>query len=287
MQKMDELYYQKYGSPPRENPLININTYGKLPIAPVNTSGSVPRSSRQSNIPPLPSSYIEHGDPILEQSTSSMMYPTKDNPLSSPKMDYSLSYSHQLPQSATSRSPNLNPLEKYFSKQELKCFEEYNRYLVMSSPERQKKFYSTLPTSVYKRFNDYLDMESNLKSIGPVGRDSSAASPTYRDRTKQFSSSYSYFDNNESISKEMDDLMSPISNPNYQRSIPNSGNYPSNELPTQSASYYYSRQYDQPKNVVREDYQHYLDDNFDNDYYRHRSTLNPPRERHHSPKRPR
>lgn len=284
---MDDFYYQKYGSPPRENPLTNFNIYGKSPLAPANTSGSISRSNRPSNVPP-PSNYIEHGDPVLDQSTSSMMYSNKDPPLInvSPKIDYPISYPHQLPLSS-SKSPNSNPMEKYFSRQELKIFEEYNRYLVMSSPERQKKFFSTLSGAVYKRFNDYLDMESKLKSVHPVGMDSSAVSPTYRDLPKKFSSSYSsYFDNNESIydNKEIDDLISPVSNSNYQRTIHNSGNYSSHELPTHSASYYYARQYDQPKNA-REDYPHYMNDNFDNDYlnYRHRSNPSISRERQRSP----
>ncbi|OTF70256.1 hypothetical protein BLA29_009912, partial [Euroglyphus maynei] len=70
--------------------------------------------------------------------------------------------------SSSSSAPTTSrTLEKYFTQAELKRFNEYNRFLVMSSPEQQKKFYASLTSVEYKRFNDYLDMESQTKSVPP------------------------------------------------------------------------------------------------------------------------
>ncbi|XP_075678294.1 uncharacterized protein LOC113791673 [Dermatophagoides pteronyssinus] len=65
----------------------------------------------------------------------------------------------------SSASTTSRTLEKYFTQDELKRFNEFNRFLVMSSPEQQKKFYASLTSVEYKRFNDYLDMESQAKSV--------------------------------------------------------------------------------------------------------------------------
>lgn len=57
----------------------------------------------------------------------------------------------------------VSAIEKYFSSEEIKQFSEYNRFLVMSSPGQQKKFYESLTTAEFNRFRDYVDFDRNNK----------------------------------------------------------------------------------------------------------------------------
>lgn len=57
----------------------------------------------------------------------------------------------------------VSALEKYFSSEEIKQFSEYNRFLVMSSPGQQKKFYESLSPAEFNRFRDYVDFDRNNK----------------------------------------------------------------------------------------------------------------------------
>jgi len=93
-------------------------------------------------------------------------------------------------------------LEKYFSSEEIKRFNEYNRYLVMSSPGRQKKFYSTLSSAEFKRFTDFNQFEQSSKSISSKAAPPIPAVPkaptvppspgTYESLNPAFASSYSF-----------------------------------------------------------------------------------------------
>ena len=69
---------------------------------------------------------------------------------------------------STAVSANIQ-LEKYFSSDEIRRFNEYNRFLVMSSPEQQKKFYDSLTSGEYNRFKDFLEFEAKKpKSVTPI-----------------------------------------------------------------------------------------------------------------------
>lgn len=54
-------------------------------------------------------------------------------------------------------------LDKYYTSEEIKRFNEYNRCLIMSSPGRQKKFYASLSLEEYTRFQDYIQLENSKK----------------------------------------------------------------------------------------------------------------------------
>ena len=122
---------------------------------------------------------VDHRSIFGGPSTSSTQPPPMDIPLnvnistaSQNYFDSRIGDSHAsttttVMSSSAASATSSTALEKYFTQTELKRFNEFNRFLVMSSPERQKKFYSSLSSVEYKRFSDYLDMESQAKSVPP------------------------------------------------------------------------------------------------------------------------
>lgn len=54
----------------------------------------------------------------------------------------------------------MSSLEKYFTEAEIKKFNEYKRFVMMTSLQGQKKFYNSLTPAEHKRFMDFMDMDN-------------------------------------------------------------------------------------------------------------------------------
>lgn len=55
----------------------------------------------------------------------------------------------------------INTLEKYFSDAEIKKFNEYKRFVMMTSLQGQKKFYNGLAPVEHKRFMDFMELDNS------------------------------------------------------------------------------------------------------------------------------